>query len=168
MTSNLGVKKIQEFGLGMGFAKSDNTFVKEEMKKDILNKELKKFFAPEFLNRIDETIVFNTLSEDDVKKIVRIEIQKLQTRLTDIKYNFNFDESVIEMIAKAGFDEDYGARPLKRAIQEKVEDFISEEILKNNIHTQTDYILKCKDEDIFVELFGETKPKKTRKKKEIE
>jgi ATP-dependent Clp protease ATP-binding subunit ClpC len=168
MTSNLGVKKIQEFGLGMGFAKSDNTFVKEEMKKDILNKELKKFFAPEFLNRIDETIVFNTLSEDDVKKIVRIEIQKLQTRLTDIKYNFNFDESVIEMIAKAGFDEDYGARPLKRAIQEKVEDFISEEILKNNIHTQTDYILKCKDEDIFVELLGETKPKKTRKKKEIE
>jgi len=168
MTSNLGVKKIQEFGLGMGFAKSDNTFVKEEMKKDILNKELKKFFAPEFLNRIDETIVFNTLSEDDVKKIVRIEIQKLQNRLTDIKYNFNFDESVIEMIAKAGFDEDYGARPLKRAIQEKVEDFISEEILKNNIHTQTDYILKCKDEDIFVELFGETKPKKTRKKKEIE
>ena len=168
MTSNLGVKKIQEFGLGMGFAKSDNTFVKEEMKKDILNKELKKFFAPEFLNRIDETIVFNTLSEDDVKKIVRIEIQKLQNRLTDIKYNFNFDESVIEMIAKAGFDEDYGARPLKRAIQEKVEDFISEEILKNNIHTQTDYILKCKDEDIFVELLGETKPKKTRKKKEIE
>lgn len=169
MTSNLGVKKIQEFGLGMGFAKSDNTFIKEEMKKDILNRELKKFFAPEFLNRIDETIVFNTLNEDDVKKIVGIEIIKLQSRLKDIKYNFKFDDSIIDMISKAGFDEEYGARPLKRAIQDKIEDFISEEILKGNVKTEVDYLLISKDDEVLISSSDtETKPKRGRKKKEID
>ena len=165
MTSNLGVKKIQEFGLGMGFAKSDNNYVKEEMRRDILNKELKKFFAPEFLNRIDETIVFNTLNEDDIKKIVRIEIQKLKNRLFDIKYKFDFDESIIDYISKAGFDEEYGARPLKRAIQDKVEDFISEEILKGTIQELKEYKLVCRDEELILETLTEVKEKKSKKKK---
>jgi len=165
MTSNLGVKKIQEFGLGMGFAKSENNYVKEEMRRDILNKELKKFFAPEFLNRIDETIVFNTLNEDDIKKIVRIEIGKLKSRLIDIKYQFNFDESVIDYISNAGYDEEYGARPLKRAIQDKVEDYISEEILKGNIQEHKEYTLKCDRDELTIEVPVEIKEKKARKKK---
>ena len=119
MTSNLGVKKLQDFGSGIGFG-NDNKYIKEEIRRDTLNKELKKFFAPEFLNRIDETIVFNTLNENDVKKIAIIELGKLKSRVEGIKYNIDFDDTVVDYVSKAGFDEIYGARPLKRAIQDKV------------------------------------------------
>jgi ATP-dependent Clp protease ATP-binding subunit ClpC len=122
MTSNLGVKKMQEFGSGIGFQKKD--YVVEEQKRDTLKKELQKFFAPEFLNRIDDIIVFNTLKEEHVKEIVKIELIKLTDRLTKIKYNFIFDDSIVDMISKVGFDEMYGARPLKRAIQDKIEDYV--------------------------------------------
>ena len=162
MTSNLGVKKLQDFGLGIGFGKNENDYIKEEYKKDMLNAELKKFFAPEFLNRIDETIVFNTLTNEDVKTIVKIELSKLKDRLTGINYLFNFDDSLVDLISKAGFDEMYGARPLKRAIQDKVEDFISEEILKGTINENVDYTLICEDDQVKI---GNPTEKKKRKKK---
>lgn len=162
MTSNLGVKKIQDFGTGMGFSSSNNEYIREEMKKDILNKELKKFFAPEFLNRIDDTIVFNTLSQDNVKKIVKIELEKLFDRVKELKYNITYDESLVELISKAGVDDTYGARPLKRAIQDKIEDFISEEILKSNLVIEENYHLKCEDDKIVLE---KRKEKKSKKKK---
>lgn len=85
------------------------------------------------MNRIDDIIVFNTLKEEHVKVIVKIELNKLTDRLTKIKYNFKFDESIVDMISKVGFDEMYGARPLKRAIQDKIEDYISEEVLKGEL-----------------------------------
>ena len=145
MTSNLGVKKMQDFGAGIGFTNANNVFANEELRKETLHKELKKFFAPEFLNRIDDIVVFNSLKQEDVDKIVNIELDKLKKRLDGMKYFIKFDESIQKMISKVGFDEMYGARPLKRAIQDKVEDFISEEVLKGNIKEDMKYTLKTDD-----------------------
>ena len=157
MTSNLGIKKLQDFGNGVGFSNSNNAFVNEELRKQTLQKELKKFFAPEFLNRIDDTMIFNSLGQNDVDKIVAIELDKLKVRLDSMKYQITFDESISQMISKVGFDEMYGARPLKRAIQDKVEDYISEEVLKGNIKEGVNVILTTED--------GETVSVKVKKKK---
>ena len=166
MTSNIGVRKLQEFGTGIGFGTSAKSYVEEEQKRDMLKKELQKFFAPEFLNRIDEVVVFKNLNREDVKKIVVLEVEKLQKRLMGLKYNFTFDESVIDLIAEVGYDEIYGARPLKRAIQDKIEDYISEEVLKGSLLEDGLYTLVVVDKEIKIE---EQKPvKKTRKKKGVE
>jgi ATP-dependent Clp protease ATP-binding subunit ClpC len=166
MTSNIGVRKLQEFGTGIGFGTSSKSYVEEEQKRDMLKKELQKFFAPEFLNRIDEIVVFKNLNRDDVKKIVVLEVEKLQKRLTGLKYNFTFDDSVIDLISEVGYDEIYGARPLKRAIQDKIEDYISEEVLKGVLVEDGQYRLVVIDKEIKIE---EEKPvKKTRKKKGVE
>jgi len=165
MTSNLGVKKFQEFGTGVGFKTSTNSYIEEEEKRDMLKKELKKFFAPEFLNRIDEIIVFNTLKEKEVKQIVKLEIEKLITRLNGLNYNITCDESVYDLISKVGFDETYGARPIKRAIQDKIEDFISEEVLNGNVVENEKYELTINEENI---VFKEKEVKKSKKKKGTE
>jgi ATP-dependent Clp protease ATP-binding subunit ClpC len=164
MTSNLGVKKVQEFGSGIGFQKKD--YVVEEQKRDTLKKELQKFFAPEFLNRIDDIIVFNTLKEEHVKEIVKIELDKLTSRLTKIKYNFKFDDSIVDLISKVGFDEMYGARPLKRAIQDKIEDYISEEVLKGQLVIEQNYTISCENDEI--KITEDKKPKKGKTKKEVD
>ena len=166
MTSNIGVRKLQDFGTGIGFGTSAKTYVEEEQKRDMLKKELQKFFAPEFLNRIDEIVVFKSLNREDVKKIVLLEVERLQKRLTGLKYNFTFDESVIDLIAEVGYDEMYGARPLKRAIQDKLEDYISEEVLKGTLVEDVLYRLVVIDKEVKIE---EDKPvKKARKKKGVE
>jgi ATP-dependent Clp protease ATP-binding subunit ClpC len=164
MTSNVGVKKLQEFGAGVGFKTNSSSYVEEEQKREVLKKELKKFFAPEFLNRIDEVIIFNSLVKDDVKKIVKLELNVLSERLTGLKYDIKFDDSIVDMISEVGFDEMYGARPLKRAIQDKIEDFISEEVLKSNIQENTEYTLISENNDV---KFKEEK-KVTRKRKGVE
>jgi ATP-dependent Clp protease ATP-binding subunit ClpC len=160
MTSNIGVKKLQDFGTGVGFKTSSNTYVKEEHKRDMLKKELQKFFAPEFLNRIDEVVIFNTLKRDEVKQIVKLEMDKLCERLVKLKYNITYDESVLDLISEVGFDETYGARPLKRAIQDKVEDFISEEVLKGVIFEDLSYILYVDNTDVKLKIVKKTKKKK--------
>jgi ATP-dependent Clp protease ATP-binding subunit ClpC len=164
MTSNIGAKKLQEFGVGIGFKNDTNTYIQEELKRDILKKELQKFFAPEFLNRIDEVIVFNSLQKEDVKKIVKLEIDKLCSRLVSLKYNITYEDSVIDLISEVGFDETYGARPLKRAIQDKIEDYVSEEVLKGDLKEDISYILYVENNEIKIKLI-EDKQKKTRKKK---
>jgi len=164
MTSNIGAKKLQEFGVGIGFKNDTNTYIQEELKRDILKKELQKFFAPEFLNRIDEVIVFNSLQKEDVKKIVKLEIDKLCSRLVSLKYNITYEDSVIDLISEVGFDETYGARPLKRAIQDKIEDYVSEEVLKGDLKEDISYILYVENSEIKIKLI-EDKQKKTRKKK---
>jgi ATP-dependent Clp protease ATP-binding subunit ClpC len=165
MTSNIGVKKMQEFGAGIGFGKSNNVYADQELKKQMLNKELKNYFAPEFINRLDEIIVFNTLSDEDVKKIVMVEINKLSKRLSGLKLDITFDQSVIDFVAKVGFDEVYGARPLKRAIQEKLEDYISDEVLKGNIKEEKPYTIKMEEENVICEEQLTEKRTKTKKKK---
>jgi ATP-dependent Clp protease ATP-binding subunit ClpC len=164
MTSNIGAKKLQEFGVGIGFKNDTNTYIQEELKRDILKKELQKFFAPEFLNRIDEVIVFNSLQKEDIKKIVKLEVDKLCGRLVSLKYNISYEDSVIDLISEVGFDETYGARPLKRAIQDKIEDYVSEEVLKGDLKEDISYILYVENSEIKIKLI-EDKQKKTRKKK---
>jgi len=146
LTSNLGVKKLQDFGTGIGF--STNTYSNEEAKKQLLMKEMKNFFSPEFINRIDDTIVFNSLSQEDIKKITDIELQKLVNRLSDMKYNVKYDETLVDYLAKIGFDELYGARPLKRAIQDKVEDLLSEEVLTGKMIEGKSYLIKVLDDNV--------------------
>jgi len=146
LTSNLGVKKFQEFGAGIGFG--TNSYSNEEAKKQILMKEMKNFFSPEFLNRIDDTIMFNTLSQEDIKKITRIELDKLVNRLLEMKYKIKYNDSVVEYIAKIGYDSTYGARPMKRAIQDKIEDFLSEEVLLGKLKEDTQYVLKVEEETV--------------------
>jgi ATP-dependent Clp protease ATP-binding subunit ClpC len=148
LTSNLGVKKLQDFGTGIGFG--TNSYSNEEAKKDILMKEMKNFFSPEFINRIDDTIVFNSLSKDDIKKITDIELKKLMNRLTEMKYKITYDETLVDYIAKIGYDELYGARPMKRAIQDKVEDLLSEEVLTDKIVEGKSYVIKVEDETVKV------------------
>ena len=152
LTSNLGVKKLQDFGTGIGF--SSNSYSNEEAKKQMLMKEMKNFFSPEFINRIDDTIVFNSLGQEDIKKITDIELNKLMTRLVDMKYKITYDESLVEYLAKIGYDELYGARPLKRAIQDKVEDLLSEEVLTGKMVEGKTYIIKVVDENVVVQKKG--------------
>jgi ATP-dependent Clp protease ATP-binding subunit ClpC len=169
LTSNLGVKKLQDFGTGIGF--SSNAYSNEEAKKQMLMKEMKNFFAPEFINRIDDTIVFNTLSPDDIKKITKIELDKLMTRLLDMKYVIKYDDTLVDYLTKVGYDEAFGARPLKRAIQDKVEDFLSEEVLLGKVFEDKTYMLSVSEEQVNIneELVVEEKPKKVvRKKKGVE
>ena len=147
LTSNLGVKKIHDFGGGIGFK---NLYSAEEAKNDLLIKEMKKFFLPEFLNRIDDTIVFNNLSSEDIQKITKIELDKLITRISDMKYYITYTDDVVKHISENGFDEEYGARPIKRAIQDKVEDLISEEIISKNVLKNKKYILELSDDEIVI------------------
>ena len=152
LTSNLGVKKLQDFGTGIGF--SSNTYSNEEAKKQVLMKEMKNFFSPEFLNRIDDTIVFNSLSPEDIKKITEIELKKLVSRLDEMKYKITYDETLVDYLAKIGFDELYGARPLKRAIQDKIEDLLSEEVLMGKLIEGKSYKLKVEDDTVKLEKKG--------------
>jgi ATP-dependent Clp protease ATP-binding subunit ClpC len=152
LTSNLGVKKLQDFGTGIGF--STNSYSNEEIKKQMLMKEMKNFFSPEFLNRIDDTIVFNTLKQDDIKKITDIELKKLMSRLTDMKYTIGYDDTLVEYLAKVGYDELYGARPLKRAIQDKVEDLLSEEVLTGKLIEGKTYVIKVVDDNVTIQKKG--------------
>ena len=146
LTSNLGVKKFQEFGVGIGFG--SNSYSNEEAKKQMLMKEMKNFFAPEFLNRIDDTIMFNTLSEEDIKKITRLELDRLMARLVEMKYKITYDETLVGYISKIGYDATYGARPMKRAIQDKVEDFLSEEVLTGRMIEGKTYNILVDNEEV--------------------
>jgi ATP-dependent Clp protease ATP-binding subunit ClpC len=173
MTSNIGSKKLQDFGTGVGFKTINNSYAEEEHRRDVLKKELKNFFSPEFLNRVDEIVIFNALVKEDIKKIVTIELDVLFKRLIGLNYNITFDETVLNLISEVGFDETYGARPIKRAIQDKIEDFISEEIIKGNIIENGNYSLTSENNLVKILLPDnqneiEEKPKKTRKKKKID
>jgi ATP-dependent Clp protease ATP-binding subunit ClpC len=147
MTSNLGVKKLQDFGTGVGFETTNRMSNDEEMKKALLQKELKNHFTPEFLNRVDEVVVFNPLKENEVSQIVEIELLKLTSRLENMNYNITITDEVKQFISKVGFDEKYGARPIKRAIQEKIEDLISEEVLRGTIVEDKSFTIVMKDEE---------------------
>ena len=163
MTSNIGVKRLQEFGAGVGFRNATSDAVQEEQRRDILKKELSKFFAPEFLNRIDDVIIFNSLKKEHIDVIARLEIDKLLKRVIGKNYQFTYQDSVVDYISKVGFDETFGARPIKRAIQDKIEDLISEKILMDEVMENKEYILDVVNDEIVI---TEPKAKKTRKKKE--
>jgi len=153
MTSNVGAKKVSDFGNGVGFSTSSSENQKYEVRKSIIQKALKQQFNPEFLNRIDDVILFNSLNEETIKKIINIEIGKLTNRLKDKGYKINFDKTVINKIFELNTQEEYGARPIKRIIQNLCEDFLSEEILKGNILENEQITVKFKD-DICIYILG--------------
>ena len=161
MTSNIGVKKLQDFGTGVGFKSNTSDAVQEEYRREVLKKELNKFFAPEFLNRIDDVVFFNSLQKEHINKITKLEIDILLKRVKEKNYNFEYELSVIDFISKVGFDETFGARPIKRAIQDKIEDLISEKILTDEVLENVNYILYVDDDQIKIK---EPKLKKSKRK----
>ena len=133
MTSNIGARKLKDFGSGVGFGTAAQKSQESSNAKSVIENALKKAFAPEFLNRIDDVVVFNNLEKEDIDKIIEIELSKLLERILDLGYNLKLSKKAKSFIAEKGFDKQYGARPLKRAIQKYVEDSIAEEIIKSNI-----------------------------------
>ncbi|MDY0779847.1 ATP-dependent Clp protease ATP-binding subunit [Tenacibaculum sp. IB213877] len=129
MTSNIGVRKLKDFGGGVGFGTAAKKEQEDANAKSIIEGALKKSFAPEFLNRIDDVIIFNSLEREDIHKIIDIELKKLLNRISDLGYTLNLSEKAKDYIADKGFDKQYGARPLKRAIQKYIEDALAEEIV---------------------------------------
>jgi len=130
MTSNIGARQLKEFGQGVGFttkAKKENV---EEHNRGVIESALKKAFAPEFLNRIDDVIIFNSLEKEDMKKIIELELQGLHKRISELGYTLKITDNAKEFIIEKGFDPNYGARPLKRAIQKYIEDPLAEEMIK--------------------------------------
>jgi len=150
MTSNIGAKKVSEFGGGIGFSTTSSEAQKYEVRKSIIQKALKSHFNPEFLNRIDDIILFNKLDEIVLKKIIDIEMKKLIIRLKEKNYMVNFDSSVIDRIFELNSQEEFGARPVKRIIQNLCEDFLSEEILRGNIIENKSITIKFKDGNLLI------------------
>lgn len=133
MTSNIGARQLQDFGTGVGFGTSSRMTQEEQEKKNVIEGALKKAFAPEFLNRIDDLIVFNGLKKEHIFEIIDIELNKLFHRITDLGYHIKLTDEAKDFIAEKGYDEKFGARPLKRAIQKYLEDPLAEEIINSNI-----------------------------------
>ena len=148
MTSNIGAKKVSEFGKGVGFSSSSSASQNFEVKKSIVQKSLKQHFNPEFLNRVDDIISFNSLDKDVIKKIIEIELNKLGVRLKEKNYKVSFDKTIVERISELNIQEDFGARPIKRIIQNMCEDYLSDSILKGEIKENESINLKFKDGEI--------------------
>ena len=142
MTSNVGASKITERRQSLGFTGSDD---ENKTIEELVMGDLKKTFKPEFLNRLDEIIVFNQLSEEDIKEIAKRMLKTLKKRVKDMDIEIEFTDSAIEELAKEGFDKVYGARPLRRAIQSKIEDRLSELILEEKIKPNTKCTVDFKD-----------------------
>lgn len=129
MTSNIGSRKLKDFGQGVGFGTAAQKSQIDENARSVIQNALKKAFAPEFLNRIDDVVIFNSLDRDDIHKIIDIELDKLYARIGVIGYTLVLSDSAKDYIADKGFDKDFGARPLNRAIQKYIEDALAEEII---------------------------------------
>ena len=132
MTSNTGSRQLKDFGTGVGFNTKNREGKGQEDSNAVIDKELKKKFAPEFLNRIDDVVMFNSLVKEDINKIIEIELEKLVTRVQEMEYTLDITSEAVDYIASEGFDPEYGARPLKRAIQRLVEDVLTEEIIQSS------------------------------------
>jgi ATP-dependent Clp protease ATP-binding subunit ClpC len=135
MTSNVGARQLKDFGQGVGFGTAAKVAQADENSKSIIENALKKTFAPEFLNRIDDVIVFNALEKVDIDQIIELELVKLYSRIKDLGYNLTLSDNAKAYIAEKGFDKQFGARPLKRAIQKYVEDSLAEEIITSKIES---------------------------------
>jgi ATP-dependent Clp protease ATP-binding subunit ClpC len=133
MTSNVGARQLKDFGQGVGFGTAARIANAEDNSKSIIENALKKTFAPEFLNRIDDVIVFNALEKEDINVIIEIELNKLYARIKNLGYTLLLSDNAKAFIAEKGFDKQFGARPLKRAIQKYVEDTLAEEIITSKI-----------------------------------
>jgi ATP-dependent Clp protease ATP-binding subunit ClpC len=145
MTSNIGARQLKDFGQGVGFGTAARVANAEDNSKSIIENALKKTFAPEFLNRIDDVIVFNALEKEHINLIIEIELEKLYARIKDLGYTLNLSDKAKAYIADKGFDRQFGARPLKRAIQKYVEDTLAEEIITSKISSGDEIFMDIED-----------------------
>ncbi|GAB4132676.1 MAG: ATP-dependent Clp protease ATP-binding subunit [Bacteroidia bacterium] len=165
MTSNIGSRQLKDFGTGVGFTTGARKESSDELAKSVIEGALKKAFAPEFLNRIDDVIMFNSLTREDIHKIIDIELDKLLGRIAQMGYNIEISEKAKDFIVEKGYDSAYGARPLKRAIQKYIEDPLAEEIIKANV-TEGDNVSVDYDEEKKEIVITAYKPKTKKNKKE--
>ena len=148
MTSNIGARQVKDFGSGLGFETASQKAQSSEIEKGVIQKELKKTFSPEFLNRIDDIVIFNALEPKDIRLIVDIELVKLIERVQKLGYEILVTDSAKDFIAEKGYDSKFGARPLNRAIQKHVEDLIAENVVNDTLKDQDKIIIdKNEDED---------------------
>jgi ATP-dependent Clp protease ATP-binding subunit ClpC len=133
MTSNIGARQVKDFGSGLGFETASRKAQSSEIEKGVIQKELKKTFSPEFLNRIDDIVIFNALESKDIRLIVDIELLKLIERVEKLGYEISITNSAKDFITEKGYDSKFGARPLNRAIQKHVEDLIAENVVNNTL-----------------------------------
>ena len=164
MTSNIGARQLKDFGQGIGFGTAAKKAQADTHQKSVIENALKKAFAPEFLNRIDDVIVFNPLEREDIHKIIDIELNKLYQRIKEIGYDLNLSDKAKDYIAEKGFDKEYGARPLKRAIQKYIEDALAEEIVNSKLEEGDSIFMDLdeKKEELTIKI------KKTEKSPETE
>jgi ATP-dependent Clp protease ATP-binding subunit ClpC len=133
MTSNVGARKLQDFGTGVGFGTKSKIDNLEEIRNNVIEESVKKAFSPEFLNRLDDIIIFKSLGEEEIKKIVDIPIKEFKTRMSELGYSVEISQKLKDFLVEKGYDEKYGARPLNRAIQKYLEDPIAEKMLDGEI-----------------------------------
>jgi ATP-dependent Clp protease ATP-binding subunit ClpC len=149
MTSNIGVRQLKDFGQGVGFATQARQESTQEHSKSVIQNALKRTFSPEFLNRIDDVVIFNSLEQEDIFRIIDISLRDVYKRLEDMGYQLNLSEEAKKLVAEKGFDPQFGARPLHRAIQKYLEDPLAEFILNNNPPEGSAFeAVKTDDEDI--------------------
>ncbi|MBO5880552.1 MAG: ATP-dependent Clp protease ATP-binding subunit [Paraprevotella sp.] len=147
MTSNCGTKQLKEFGNGIGFNSVHNAQADKKHSRSLIEKSLHKQFAPEFINRLDDIIHFDQLKEDDIKRIVDIELQPVIKRVNELGYDLTIDDSAKVLLSQKGYDIQYGARPLKRAIQSYLEDTICDLMVNNEISTHDRLIAKAEENE---------------------
>lgn len=152
MTSNIGSRQLKDFGQGVGFSTGSRQSGKSTYAKGVIENALKKTFAPEFLNRVDDVVIFESLEKEDIYKIIDIELQHLYERIHGLGYRIKVSKKAKDYIVEKGWDSQFGARPLKRAIQKYVEDILAEEMIKTKINTgdtiNVDYNEKTDDINI--------------------
>ncbi len=167
MTSNIGARQLKDFGQGVGFTTSAKKETEEDHSKGVIEGALKKAFAPEFLNRIDDVVIFNSLSRDDIHKIIDIELNSLYGRISGLGYSIKISEAAKDFISDKGYDIQFGARPLKRAIQKYLEDPLAEEIIKSHLNEgdiiDVDFDKEKEEIKIKISKPKESKPKKSKK-----
>ena len=160
MTSNIGARKLKDFGTGIGFGTASQKAQEDANAVKVIENALKKSFAPEFLNRIDDVVVFNALEKEDINLIIDIELEKLLSRIQGLGYELELTKAAKDYIADKGFDKQYGARPLKRAIQKYIEDALAEEIVASNLREGDKIIIDLdkKTEELSIAIEKAEKP----------
>ena len=152
MTSNIGARQVKDFGSGLGFETASQKSQSSEIEKGVIQKELKRTFSPEFLNRIDDIVIFNALEPKDIRLIVDIELIKLIERVQRLGYEISVTDSAKDFIAEKGYDSKFGARPLNRAIQKHVEDLIAENVVNNTLKEKDKIIIDKNEKEDALKL----------------
>ena len=152
MTSNLGSRQLKDFGTGVGFGTTARDQNKQDLEKGVIQSALKKAFAPEFLNRIDDVVLFNSLKRADIHEIIDIELKGLLSRVAELGYEISLSEEAKDFVADEGFDEAFGARPLARALQKLIEDPLAERIIGKQLNEGDEVIIELKDKELTFEI----------------